>query len=317
MRNLLLVLLVAFSTTAIAQKTEHGFFGGKEEGWFWYKDPREARLKQPIPTTPEPEKKEPAPTKETAIAKEEKIPAFSVKWIRENLDKLRDIAIDDPTPENVRNYYYAQRIMLDKADKFASVAKQVVTTDPYLDENNNFPFATAARANIARLQTEAKKEGLKHLAGKAGLWFFFDSKCSFCSMQVSTVNHLAQNYGFEVKAITLDGRSLPDLKMPVVRDQGQFKTLNLTITPTLVLAVPPKTFLVISQGVLSDSAADERLLTVAATQKLLPPEISRQIDVYSKGVLDPEDMNSEEAKALRDDPKAWVEYLQGRLKQKY
>lgn len=317
MRNLLLVLLVAFSTPATAQKTEHGFFGGKEEGWFWYKDPREARLKQPAPTAPEPEKKEPAAAKETPLAREEKIPAFSVKWIRENLDKLRDIAIDDPTPENVRNYYYAQRIMLDKADKFASVAKQVVTTDPYLDENNNFPFATAARANIARLQTEAKKEGLKHLAGKAGLWFFFDSKCSFCSMQVSTVNHLAQNYGFEVKAITLDGRSLPDLKMPVVRDQGQFKTLNLTITPTLVLAVPPKTFLVISQGVLSDSAADERLLTVAATQKLLPAEISRQIDVYSKGVLDPEDMNSDEAKALRDDPKAWVEYLQGRLKQKY
>lgn len=317
MRKVLLVALLACCTVASAQKTNNGFFGGKEEGWFWYKDPREAQVK-PLPSpAPEPEKKETPPAKEQEKPKEERLSAFSVKWIRENLDKLRDIAIDDPTPENVRNYYYAQRIMLDKADKFATVAKQVVTSDPYLDENNNYPFATAARASITRLQNDAKKEGLKHLAGKAGLWFFFDSKCSFCSMQVSTVNHLAQTYGFEVKAITLDGKTLPDLKVPVVRDQGQFKTLNLTITPTLVLAVPPKTFLVISQGVLSDSAADERLLTVAATQKLLPAEISRQIDVYSKGVLDPEDMNSEEAKALRDDPKAWVEYLQTRLKTKY
>lgn len=316
MRKILFVALLACCTVASAQKTNNGFFGGKEEGWFWYKDPREAQVKPLPPPAPEPEKKETPPAKEEK-PKEEKLSAFSVKWIRENLDKLRDIAIDDPTPENVRNYYYAQRIMLDKADKFATVAKQVVTSDPYLDENNNYPFATAARASITRLQNDAKKEGLKHLAGKAGLWFFFDSKCSFCSMQVSTVNHLAQTYGFEVKAITLDGKTLPELKVPVVRDQGQFKTLNLTITPTLVLAVPPKTFLVISQGVLSDSSADERLLTVAATQKLLPAEISRQIDVYSKGVLDPEDMNSDEAKALRDDPKAWVEYLQTRLKTKY
>jgi conjugal transfer pilus assembly protein TraF len=316
MRKILFVALLACCTVASAQKTNNGFFGGKEEGWFWYKDPREAQVKPLPPPAPEPEKKETPPAKEEK-PKEEKLSAFSVKWIRENLDKLRDIAIDDPTPENVRNYYYAQRIMLDKADKFATVAKQVVTSDPYLDENNNYPFATAARASITRLQNDAKKEGLKHLAGKAGLWFFFDSKCSFCSMQVSTVNHLAQTYGFEVKAITLDGKTLPELKVPVVRDQGQFKTLNLIITPTLVLAVPPKTFLVISQGVLSDSSADERLLTVAATQKLLPAEISRQIDVYSKGVLDPEDMNSDEAKALRDDPKAWVEYLQTRLKTKY
>jgi conjugal transfer pilus assembly protein TraF len=315
MRKILFVALLACCTVASAQKTNNGFFGGKEEGWFWYKDPREAQVKPLPPPAPEPEKKETPPAKEEP--KEEKLAAFSVKWIRENLDKLRDIAIDDPTPENVRNYYYAQRIMLDKADKFATVAKQVVTSDPYLDENNNYPFATAARASITRLQNDAKKEGLKHLAGKAGLWFFFDSKCSFCSMQVSTVNHLSQTYGFEVKAITLDGKTLPELKVPVVRDQGQFKTLNLTITPTLVLAIPPKTFLVISQGVLSDSSADERLLTVAATQKLLPVEISRQIDVYSKGVLDPEDMNSDEAKALRDDPKAWVEYLQTRLKTKY
>lgn len=301
--------------SAFAQSSNQTFFGGKEEGWFWYKDPKEAKIKPQ--TVPQPTKPNESQERSTSTDLQEKTPTFSVKWIRENLDKLRDVAIDDPSPDNVRAYFYAQRVMLDKADRFATAAKQVVLTDPLLDENNRFPYATAARTNVLKLQGEAKREALKYLAGKAGLWFFFDSKCAYCSMQTNVVKHLAVDYGFTVKAISLDGKKLEGFDMPFVRDQGQFKTLNLTLTPTLVLAVPPKTFLVISQGVLAESDADERLLTAAASQKLLPEEISRQVDVFGNGVLSTEDMNNEEAKKLKDDPKAWVQYVQDRLRTKY
>lgn len=315
-KHFAIVLLMAVVSTAWAQRTNQGFYGGKEEGWFWYKDPREAKEKLVPPPQIQPPSPPPQAPAQTPAAPD-RVPTFSVKWLRENLDKLRDVAIDDPSPENVRAYYYAQRVMLDKADKFATASQQVVLSDPYLDENNNFPYASTARNSVMKLRDSAKKEGLKYLTEKVGLWFFFDSKCSFCSMQLSVVKHLAQDYGFLVKAISLDGKSLPGLDLPVVRDQGQFRNLNLSVTPSLVMVVPPKTFLVVSQGVLSDESADDRILTIAASQKLLPDELNRQIDVFGKGVLSAEDLNNEEAKALRDDPKAWVQYLQGRLKSKY
>lgn len=298
---------------ASAQRTNQGFYGGKEEGWFWYKDPRDVKLR-PIEPQIQQVLPPPAPPQLDHADKEK---PFSVKWLRENMDRLRDVAIDDPSPENVRAYYYAQRVMLDKADRFATASQQVVLSDPYLDENNNFPFASTARNSVMKLRDSAKKDGLKYLTEKVGLWFFFDSKCAYCSMQLSVVKHLAQDYGFLVKAISLDGKSLPGLDLPVVRDQGQFRNLNLSVTPSLVMVVPPKTFLVVSQGVLSDESADDRILAIAGSQKLLPDEINRQIDVFGKGILSSDDLNSEEAKALRNDPKAWVPFLQSRLKAKY
>lgn len=313
-KKLILLLLLAAANSAFAQRTNQGFYGGREEGWFWYRDPKEPKEK----LIPPPQIQPPSPPQAPAQTPDapDRIPTFSVKWLRENLDKLRDRAIDDPSPENVRAYLYAQRVMLDKADKFATASQQAVLSDPQLDENNNFPFASTARAQILRLREDARKEGLKHLASKAGVWFFFDSKCSYCAMQLGVVRHLAKDYGFNVKAISLDGKTLPGLDLPVVRDQGQFRTLNLSVTPSLVMVVPPKTSLIVSQGVLSDESADDRILAIAASQKLLPDDINRQIDVFGKRVLSPDDLNSEEARALRDDPNAWVQYLQNKLKEK-
>ncbi|MBL4244056.1 conjugal transfer protein TraF [Vibrio fluvialis] len=40
-------------------------------------------------------------------------------WLKDNLSILLERAIDNPTEENVRKYFYAQRAMLDLAKKRA------------------------------------------------------------------------------------------------------------------------------------------------------------------------------------------------------
>lgn len=309
---LIAVSVVSATLQGVAVADER-FYRKNAEGWFWYKDPKEAKPKEEVtPPVPEPQAEKATPSKETpSVAKPQ---MFSVAWLRTNIEKLRDIAIDDPTKENVSNYYYAQRVMLDKADKFASVSKEVVTLDPDLDENNNFPYATAARTNLNRIRENAKAAALKTLAEKAGIWFFFDSKCTYCQMQVHVAKHLAKDYGFLVTGISTDGENLKGWDLPVLRDQGQFRLLNLSITPTLVLVVPPKTFLILSQGILAESEADDRILTAAATQQLLPEELSKEINMYSRGVLQAEDINKEATVAMGDDPKQWVGYLRNRIR---
>jgi conjugal transfer pilus assembly protein TraF len=65
---------------------------------------------------------------------------LSTAWFRKNLEKYRDRAIDDPSAENVAAYYYLQRVMMDKAHRFTDVAREVVMSDPFLDENQRRPY---------------------------------------------------------------------------------------------------------------------------------------------------------------------------------
>ena len=67
------------------------------------------------------------------------------------MEHYRDKAIDNPSPENVAAYYYLQRVMMDKAQRFTDMARRVVMSDPLLDENQRRPIATFA-ANEANYQ---------------------------------------------------------------------------------------------------------------------------------------------------------------------
>ncbi|MCX7100910.1 MAG: conjugal transfer protein TraF, partial [Methylobacter sp.] len=118
------------------------YYEDKERGWFWYEEPvLDEDVAEPEPLLPEPppiqeKKAEPEP------AKPPEAKPLSAEWFRKNMEKYRDKAIDEPTPQNVSAYMYLQRVMLDKAEKFTEVSQQVVMSDPVLDENSRRPIAT-------------------------------------------------------------------------------------------------------------------------------------------------------------------------------
>ena len=74
-----------------------GYFGDKERGWFWYEQyPVQEDTPEPAPAKPiqqagvkppQPKPEEPAP--------------LSAEWMRINMGKYRDKAVDDPTKDNV------------------------------------------------------------------------------------------------------------------------------------------------------------------------------------------------------------------------
>ena len=113
-------------------------------------------------TTPEPaadEKPGPAP--------------FTVAWFNENIQKLRNQAIDNPTQENVRAYFLAQRIMLDKASRFTDMARLVTSTDPLIDENSRRSTSTFGAMDQSNEAENNSRTVIKDVATKAGLFFFF------------------------------------------------------------------------------------------------------------------------------------------------
>ncbi|MBK5938228.1 conjugal transfer protein TraF [Halochromatium roseum] len=269
--------LVASSPPASAFEVAR-FYERSAEGWFWYaEEPPELEIPEPEPE-PQPE---PAPTPEPPppLAQpsppEEPGPSgpapLSAAWLRENLERYRDQAIDDPSPTNVALYLYLQRMVLDKAERFAEATQRAVWSDPLLDETTRRPLATFA-ANLANREAGAARDAaLKLIAEQAGLWFFYRADCPYCEAQAPLLDLLTTRYGLAVRAIALDGRPLPGGFFPsFATDAGQAKTLGVVSTPALFLVRPPAGVVPIAQGVLSLAELQERLVNAATEAGWIP-----------------------------------------------
>lgn len=284
------------------------FFKGREEGWFWYKDPKEKARKEPVvpiqpmapPVTPPPAK--PAP--------------FSVAWLRVALETAREKALDDPTEDNTATYLYLQRVMMDKSESFSDSVQTVLEKDPYLDESARIPIASAARSSMNYYTAMAKRQVIGDLSKVGGIFFFFDSSCSFCVTQWDTVKLLKSRYpGLQIINVSLDGKGLPGMK-EWVNDTGQFKRFELRLVPAVVLAIPPKDVMVLSQGAMALDELEDRAVRSADHKGLVPKEYQAAINVNQRGRLTAADVRAG-GELPDDDPKAWVDYLRRTLKGRY
>ncbi len=272
----------------------------KGDGYYWYRQ-------EPEPTAPKP--KQEVPKSVVSVAKPGPKP-LSMEWMRENAPKLLDIAANNPTHENVANYMYAQRVILDRSQNFSEQVKTVVAMDPFLDENNRVPIAQFAQPGFLRAIKKGQEEVLQHLAGKAGLWVFVDSpdKCSACEGYVrdvlvgnSSAKGVARQYGFDFRKI--------DVSTEAGRNAA--KRLNLKVTPTTVLVVPPAGYYLVSQGLMSQTQLQDRLLIASKTAGQLPKDLEQKVNPYNKDVLSTEDMNGLTASA---DPAVVMKELRQRIK---
>ncbi|MFZ4702895.1 MAG: conjugal transfer protein TraF [Candidatus Methylumidiphilus sp.] len=212
-----------------------GYFGDKERGWFWYEhDPVPEATPELAPPKPVPqaeEKPQPAKPKEPA--------PLSAEWMRKNIEKYRDKAVDDPTKENVAAYAYLQRVMLDKAERFTNAFQGVVMNDPVLDENTRRPIATFGANAKDEIAQQSKSDTMKKLAGMAGLWFFYESTCKFCVKQAEVLKGLQATHGFSILPVAVDGMPLPGSPFKdYMADNGQARQLGVNMTPAIYLVKP-------------------------------------------------------------------------------
>jgi conjugal transfer pilus assembly protein TraF len=248
----LLALAAALSTsTAYAGASEGaGFYEQKEKGWFWRNVPPEAAKSEPetpliAPSVPDPE-------------------PFSPAWLREKLPEYRDIAIANPTEENVRTYFLLQRYSMDLAERFAIAAQRVVLSDPRLDENNRRPISTYGADVFDQVARQATEDLAKKIATEAGIWYFYRSDCPYCRALDPILLRLAERIGVAVLPIALDGKPLPDGAFPrFVADRGHASQLNVTQTPTLFLVKDPAQFALLSEGLVTDENLITRIVAAA------------------------------------------------------
>ena len=239
------------------------------EGWFWYSEEHYAQ--------------------ETDIAQAEKPPAIvsttppqsvstepvplSAAWIRTHMQAYLDAAIDDPSPENVAAFLYLQRHVMDKSFAFMDAAQEATLGDPLLDEISRRPTATYANRALDDTATIHRKAVLDGIGEQAGLFVFLDNSPG-SRAQVEVVTMLRQQHPLDVVLIateTLSSEFLP-LGEGVRPDRGHAAQMGVTSRPAVVLVTPDGVFDVISQGPVSLSDLQARLLVGAKRLGLIQVE---------------------------------------------
>lgn len=252
-----ILLLLPALAFAAPMESDNGFYERKAEGWFWYRE---------IPE-PEPVEQEAPPPQETAPSGGQGPAPFSVAWLKKNLPKYREKAIDEPSPENVAAYFALQRLAMDKAEKFAQTFRLLPVLYPSLDENIRRPVATYASQVADREANAERAKLLGELAGRLGIFFFFKSDCPYCHAQAPVLAILERRYGFKILPISIDGRPMPgNLYQDFRVDQGQARQLGVTMTPALFLVNPDdakQRVRLLSQGAMSLSDLESRIVNVA------------------------------------------------------
>lgn len=291
------------------------YYHDKERGWFWYEDPAlldEEKLSESQPPLP--------PSKPLSSKPQDhstKPPAakpLSAEWFRKNMAQYRDKAIDDPSPENVGAYLYLQRVMLDKAEKYAQASQLVTMKDPVLDENARRPIATFGAFAKDELATLGTQKAARKLAEKAGLWFFYQSNCSFCLKEAGVLKGLINAFGFKVLPIALDGLPLPSSEFSnFTIDQGQAKKLGVETTPALFLVKPGGSAIQLGQGLLSSDEIVNRAITLAHEQSWLTQDEYQETQKVKTIEVDSQTIRSID-ETIVNNPKELIDTIRNNLK---
>jgi conjugal transfer pilus assembly protein TraF len=224
----------------------------------------------------------------------------SIAWLRENYSKLEERAIDNPTEENMEAYLYARRILLDKSQQFAVRAMEVTNANPVLNENSRVPYASLGAQSVRNADFRAQGKAVEHMAKTGGLIVFVDGSCRFCAMQLPIISMLKENYKLEALVVSIDGTVPKDYKGDFVKDTGLFRRLELKLTPSIVFINKPRgygsddpnLYQIVSQGFYAFDELTKQISFAGYKSNLLTAEIAKDLNVWSRGVLATNDINS-------------------------
>lgn len=214
--KLIILCLIAINAYAIDQ-----FYQKKAEGWFWYEDLRQKSHNQQRGN------------------EEHKFndPVAIIEKYQEDLDFSLKQALVTPTIDNVAAYLKMQQKLLRNSYNFANVWKRTLMYYPELDPTVKAPISHLGGQIYASEREKNINNKIKALAKDYGLIFFFSSNCAYCHEFARTIKSFAERYGWEVLAITLDGKSIPEYPNAKTNN-GISERLRIYGVPALMLTNP-------------------------------------------------------------------------------
>ena len=169
----------------------------------------------------------------------------TVEELRAEAQRRLNVAVMNPTEENIKGYLAINTLMLEKSTVFAQLWKETLWANPGFDHTVVHPNANFAQVALKDEKKTAKDASLKSLASQAGLVVLVQAGCSFCSMMAPVIQRLQQDTGMETLAISIKGDATAEWH-GAKPDNGIVKRL-MTLSGS-VPTVTPAVFLVDRSG---------------------------------------------------------------------
>lgn len=223
------------------------YYLNHSEGWHWYREFK----KIPKPTNQE--KKETPSSTQTN-------PNQAMKNWQQQIKTALNLAILEPTVQNVQHYMQLQQMVAQQATLFTVAWQQALLRQPQLSHELQYP-STQLGQQVYWQQKENKAEQVLHkLSQSAGLFFFYHSGCHYCQRFAPVLKDFSHHTGIKVIGVSIDGTPLPEF--PNSKHNPQLvQRLHITVTPSLYLAYPKTAeFIPVGHGLMSQSMLTERLV---------------------------------------------------------
>ena len=134
--------------------------------------------------------------------------------LRQELKIREDLAVMNPTEQNIKNYLDAWHMTMDKGTVFADQWRRVVWTNPQYDYSLKNPVNNTAVKVNNQAKEQDRTNYMKNIAREHGLIFFFRSDCPYCHQYAPTLKLLSEMYGIEDLGVSIDGGGLPEFPNP-------------------------------------------------------------------------------------------------------
>ena len=253
------ILTSLFHVMFSIEHAKASFYQEHAKGWFWYEDPtiEKEEKKRSIKQNQDGNITPLSPLKQ---AKED------LKAYKEKLEETKALALMEPTFVNVKNYMTLQKDMSDRAEQFSKTWMQVVLQTPQLNPEIKNPTAQYMRHVKNDEEQRQRDHILKKAAKTYGLFLFVSHGCNYCKAFAPIVKQFADQYGFDVMVVSLQGQADQDilsLFANVKPNNGMAEVFGIDQAPAL-MAYNPKTedVIPISYGATSMDRLIENFITL-------------------------------------------------------
>ena len=176
----------------------------------------------------------------------EEVPEFaSVEELRAEAQRRLNVAVMEPTDENIKSYLAINTVMLEKSMRFAERWKETLWANPAYDHTTLHPNANFAQVALKDEAKQSKASQLKAVASHSGLVVLVQNGCSFCDLMAPIIESLKAETGMEVLTISIKN-GIPNSWPEAKPDNGIVKRL-VTLSGSMP-TVTPAVFLVDKTG---------------------------------------------------------------------